>query len=209
MKRTTGLAIAVLLMAAPVAAQQTVPSRTMPTALRDGRWALSFGVYGGGGFGVAYSKMTSARNAFTIDVDVAGRGAMSDISRNDTVFAEERRVSVSASVAPGFRRYTHGRDVVASYFAGRLPLGVLGAGQESETEDGLISYGRWTPFIGAEAGWGLEWFPTDAFSLRGEIVVGARYSYEFETAPAGATERRQHELTFGVGRSGLAASIWF
>ena len=200
-----------MLAGAPLAAQDpapATPSRAMPTALRDNRWALGFGVFGGGGFGVGYTNMTSARTAFTIDVDVDGYGFMGDIERNDTVLAERRGASVYASVAPGFRRYTAGRGAVASYFAGRLPIGINGQGYEDEDEEGLTSYGRWTPFVGAEAGWGLEWFPTDALSLRGEFVLGARYGYEYQFG-ADSSESRQHNLSVDIGGSGLSASLWF
>ena len=212
MKRTFLLSMTTILLAAPLSAQQPAPTRTLPAELRAGRWGISAGVFGGGGT-LGWFRMTSSRNAFTLDLTASGEALLGETEHSEFNTTTTDRLIVRASVEPGFRRYGAGRGDVASYFAGNLALGVEGSVFETENEqEDYYSYSEaWSPFGGIGMGIGVEWFPTDALSLRAQVGGNAEYMWRAARANGGSgvEERTEHIIRAGIGTTGLAASIWF
>lgn len=214
MVRRSVVGLLMVLASASAGAGQEVAAtpgaRALPAELRDGRWAISFGVFTGGG-ALGWSRMVSRRSAFTLDFAGTAAVGLAELQQ-DSLTHDRNALTASLSLAPGIRRYLSGRGEVASFFAMRVPVGVDVRISEIDDESGSARLERWAPSVGLQLGLGIEWFPTDALSLRGELVAGGSYSYAVaeQRSFSGATlEERDHSLTLGLGRSGLAAALWF
>lgn len=79
-----------------------------------------------------------------------------------------------------------------------LSFGVLTDGNEA-----------WSPTGGAALGFGLEWFASDAMSLRGEVTLDGTYTYRKGSYSSGGGEDVSHRIDVGLGQSALAFSIHF
>lgn len=191
-----------VLTAVPLAAQE---GRPLPAELRDGRRSLSFAMFTGGGTAIGLGFMMSSRTAFTLDLQADASIGRSEVADGEVVVNEREDWHLRLAVAPGFRRYMAGRGDVASYVAGRLLLGVDGASSATTTRRARF----WAPRAGTALGFGLEWFVTDAMSLRGEAVVDAAFRYSHRTADPDGSEDTSWRLDAGLGQSALALSIWF
>jgi len=207
--RSLAAALLLTVLAVPVAAQQTTTARALPSELRDGRWALSFGASLGGGF-LGYTNMTSSRTAFTLDLSASGGFLTGENEEADTIVSTRESAQVFATIQPGLRWYGRGRGDVASYVGAHLILGVEGYYNELQDEDDVRSSQSWAPVGGIGAGIGLEWFVTDALSLRGEIGASADYSYRYsERVDLSVEQTREHSVRGRIGTTGLAATLWF
>ena len=195
-------------LATPLAAQQAVPARGLPPELREGRWGVSFGVFSGGG-SLGLFRMTSVRNALTLDVRAHGHVALTE-SEDATRVVDQEQANFRVSIEPGFRRYGAGRGEVASFFAANAVLGVEGHVYETETVGYYRSSQTYAPFGGVGAGLGVEWFATDALSLRAQVGGVVEYSYRYsETTDSPVEQRREHIIRGNIGGAGLSGSIWF
>ena len=192
---TFGIALIVsLVVAAPAAAQ-------VPHAVRDGRQALSFGVLTNGSGMIGYSLMLSPRTALTIDAQAdAALGSVEQVDFDRDTFQLE------ALLAPGLRHYMSGRGPVASYLAGRALFGLDGTVVRTTTAGTTERDEFWTPMAGGALGFGLEWFVTDAMSLRGEAALEGTYRWSSNDGPP---ESSTSTLHLGLGQSQLALSILF
>lgn len=203
------LALLLALMASPLAAQQATTSGTRPPELRDGRWGLSFGV-GYDGAGVGFSHMMSARTAFTMDLRGHGSYTLAETEQADTIVEQREHVDFRVTVSPGFRRYGSGRGEVASFVGAHAILGFEGYSSEHDREVAYYYHRRLAPLGGLGFGVGLEWFVTDALSLRGQIGANATYTYrEHESVDNAVTQTREHSIQGNLGPTGVTATFWF
>ncbi|HEX6589968.1 MAG TPA: hypothetical protein VF039_13270 [Longimicrobiales bacterium] len=184
-------------------------SAQRPSALRDGRRALSFNVLTSGGAGLGYSVMLSPRSAFTIDFNGDVSLISTENSTDDAVTGETDSFDGEITLAPGYRRYMAGRGEVASYIAAKALLGFASSINENTAVDGSVTrVEQWSPLAGAALGFGLEWFVTDEMSLRGEIALDGTWEYRNSSNSSGS-EQTSHVIEAGLGQSGIAFSIWF
>lgn len=193
-----------------VSAQETAADAASewPTALREGRWGLSFGLFEGGAARVGFQQMTSPRGAFTFEFSGSAE-TTSRVEEGDSMPTfEHSAVNVQLSLRPGIRRYLEPGGSTASFGFVEGVVGVSGWYNESSGRESR----QWSPMAGAAGGLGIEWFVTDALSLRGEAGVSALYSWynaRTDDPVGGDRETRVSSLRFGLYRSGIAATIHF
>ena len=209
---TAWLVLALATLAAdarPLGAQESEPdSAAWPAALREGQWGLSFGIFEGGSAAVGFHRMTTPRTAFTFDfsgsVDTGNRVEESDSFPSREVTS----VQTNLSLQPGLRRYLAPGGSTATFGFVEGLIGVSGYFYQTPTDERR----SWAPVAGASAGLGIEWFVTDALSLRGEAGLSATYSWystKDEDTYWGDVETRTTNFRFGLYRSGIAATIHF
>jgi hypothetical protein len=193
----------VALVTAVLTATPTVASGQLPSELRDGRRALSMGLLANDGANVGFSLMLTSRTALTLDI--SGNAAL--LSDEDAAQESDQFVG-QAFLAPGFRHYMAGRGDVASYLAGRALLGFETMVRETTDDAGETSRTEMSaPSAGGAVGFGLEWFATDALSVRGEVVLDATWTRA--TADNDGLEQETTSLRAGLGQSALTISILF
>ena len=191
-----------------LAADPSAVSAQLPGELRDGRRALSMGLLADSGATVGFSIMLTSRTALTIDVMGSATLSSAEAEQGGVSAGETDAFLANVHFAPGVRRYMAGRGDVASFVALRALLGYETFVRETTDPDGTVDRTeRRIPSVGGAAGFGLEWFATDAMSVRGEVVLDG--TYRRSTEEFGNVEQRFTSMRVGLGRSALTVSILF
>ncbi len=195
-------ALTLIAFASPLQAQEPVgPARTMPSALRGGRWAMDF-VLAPNTEGAGVWRTQSRRNAIGLDISGSFRLDETTLETPDTVI-ENAQARVSVVLEPAYRRYLGARGPVASF----AEIGALVTLDGFAMDDGTEDDTDWRTAFGGSVGFGLQWFVTDQFAMATEI--GVRASYSIDDDEEDLTEVRNRSLFVGVNQPLVRFSILF
>lgn len=198
-----GIALAAgLALAQPAAAQE---DDGRPNALREGAYALSFGIPEGGQGELGIWKMVSERTGLGLEV---GLGA----SRTELDRAPGEQTSTRWEVAAGLaaRRYLATTRAVAPFLTGRLSAAYLEGRSDSPGID--TEHSAWRTAL--SGGLGVEWFPARSVSVGGHTGAALSYGRTSAVRPLPSGEPSPGDATatgvfFHTFTSGLSFRIYF
>jgi hypothetical protein len=207
-------AAAALVLASPAHAQDAPPADSAaapPNALQKGAWSLSFSApgYTGGGERVEFGvwEMVGPRTnlGLTLEVNVSGYDRETEGAGQG---GEQTDASTSVLLGLAARQYMRAGRTIAPFVQGR----VFGRGSYSRRESSGYEETQRGAGAGAEAAFGVEWFPVRSFSVSGH--TGARLQFNRSeqdlTDPMDQEQRAEnHYFSFQTFTSALSVQIYF
>lgn len=195
--RFTGWSILVALLVA-ISPRLAAAQGPAAATLVEGRRSIQLGGIDNGSASFGFWKMRDARTNLGIVID-ANLGI--NRTSSDNTDTHDTSIGFGFNAGPELRRYTDIGGRVAPYgFVG----GSVGANvNRSSTQDD--SETRWTARVGARAGLGAEYFPTESLSIGGQMGVGAGFNYDPEPFEDGT----RWSLGLGTFGASIMAAIYF
>lgn len=207
-------AAAALVLASPARAQDAPPADSAadpPNALRRGTWSLSFAAPGYSGSGermeLGVWEMVGPRTnlGLTLEVNVSGYDRETGGGGQQ---AEQTDASTSVLLGLAARQYVRAESSIAPFVQGRVfGRGGYGRRESSGYEETTRGMG-----VGAEAAFGVEWFPVRSFSVAGHTGARLQFSRSEQTVtgPEDQEQRAEyHYASFQTFTSALSVQIYF